>query len=89
MVCLRALLIYVKGNVGNMRESNLSTIDKKVLGALIILADDHMVVNASTVQIAQRMGYKKSGGAVTYALRMLEANNFITLLGKGMYKVLL
>lgn len=72
-----------------MSDSVLNTVEKKVLGALLILADEDMVVNAKNTVIARTMGYKRSGGAITFALRILEMNNYIMVLPKGEYKVLL
>lgn len=76
-----------------MRES-LGTVEKKVLGALLILADTNkdgeLVTAVSTNQIAEKMGYKKSGGVITYALRILEHKNIIAPLEKkGTYKILI
>ena len=69
--------------------SNLGVIEKKVLGALIILSNTQNNANVSTTQIAKAMGYKKSGGAITFALKSLELNNHIAKLPDGSYKVFL
>lgn len=68
---------------------NLRVIEKKVLGALLILANDQMEVKASKGEIAKVMGYKKTGGAITFAIDALEMKNHITILDKGLYKILL
>lgn len=72
-----------------MRDSNLRTVEKKVLGAMLILADDNMTVKASTSKIAEVMGYRKTGGALTFAIEALEMKNYIATIEKGHYKVLL
>ena len=72
-----------------MKDSNLRTVEKKVLGALLILADDDMTVKAPKSKIAEIMGYKKTGGALTFAIEALEMKNYIATIGKGQYKVLL
>lgn len=72
-----------------MRDSNLRTVEKKVLGALLILADDDMTVKASKSKIAETMGYKTTGGALTFAIEALEMKNYIAAVERGHYKVLL
>jgi len=58
--------------------SNLRTIEKKVLGAMLIHADDSMFVNVTMKTLATTMGYKTVGGAITSAIQALEMKNFIT-----------
>lgn len=72
-----------------MKKSNLRTVERKVLGALIQLANDDMSVEASHGEIALRMGYKKTGGMINYALDSLEIKNYITKVGKDRYTVLI
>lgn len=67
----------------------MSPVACKVLGALILMANDDNVVEATQVEIAHTMGYKKSGGAITYALHFLELYNFINIEKKGVYRILL
>lgn len=67
--------------------SNLGVIEKKVLGALIMMCDKNNTVRVTTTQIAKAMGYKRSGGAITFALKNLELNNHIEKLPDGNYKV--
>ena len=68
--------------------SNLRTVEKKVLGAMLIHANDEMVVRATMKDLAHTMGYKAVGGAISFAIQALEMKNFITRYEKG-YKVLL
>jgi hypothetical protein len=69
--------------------SQLGTIERKVFGALVILADDKNVAKASLSQIAKAMGYKRAGGALTFALKTLEFNNHIQKISNGVYRVYL
>lgn len=71
-----------------MGEGNLQTVERKVLGAMLIHSDDNMDVNATLKEIAKTMGYKSTGGAITFAIRALEMKNFISVREEG-YKVLL
>lgn len=68
---------------------DIRIIESKVLGAMLILADDNMELEASNKKIAEIMGYKTSGGAITFAIDALEIKNYISRLGKWRYKVLL
>ena len=68
---------------------NLGTIEKKVLGALLILSDKDNVTKATHSDIAQVMGYKTDGGAITFALKILERDNFIVRTAKSTYKLLI
>lgn len=61
-----------------MSASNLNPVERKVLGALLILSDNDMQLTAGMNDIAEVMGYRSAGGAITFALRALEMKNFIT-----------
>lgn len=67
---------------------NLGVVEKKVLGALLLLSDSRMLATSNLNQIAKSMGYKSPGGALTFALKSLETNNYITKIDNK-YKVLL
>lgn len=69
--------------------SNLGTVEKKVLGALLMLANDNMEVETTLKEIAQKMGYKRTGGAITYAMQALEMKNYLVTSEQGKYKLLL
>lgn len=69
--------------------SNLRTVEKKVLGAMLILANDDMVVKAKMLDIARAMGYRAVGGAITFAIDSLEMKNLISKEEQGVYRVLL
>lgn len=69
--------------------SHIGVVEKKVLGALLIMCDDDMEVHARLRDIADKMGYASVGGAMTFAIRLLETHNYITVLGNQHYKVLI
>jgi len=75
-----------------MQYENLGPVEQKVLGALIILAGGANTVKVTLKEIANTMGYKTSGGAITYAIRGLERDNFIAKLPtfkKSVYRLLI
>lgn len=67
--------------------SHLGVIEKKVYGALLMLSNGENVVTASNQQIARKMGYKRSGGAISFALKSLEHHNHIEKRPDGSIKV--
>lgn len=69
--------------------SNMGLVEKKVFGALLVLSDSNHIVRASKEKIARAMGYKRSGGAITFALKNLELTNHIVKIEEGKYKVFL
>lgn len=72
-----------------MQVSNLNKVEKKVLGAMLILADENMSVQANMTKIANIMGYKASGGAISFAIQALEMKNYIAIKRKCEYQVLI
>lgn len=71
-----------------MNAGNLKQVERKVLGALLLLCDDNMFVKATHKDIAEAMGYKSVGGAISFAIQALDMKNFISS-DKGQYKVLI
>lgn len=69
--------------------SPLGVVEKKVLGAMLILANEDMEVRCRLKDIADKMGYAAVGGAMTFAIRLLETHNYIRIIGKQHYQVLL
>ncbi|MDD4000179.1 MAG: hypothetical protein PHX62_04710 [Bacilli bacterium] len=69
--------------------SILGTVERKVLGALLILADDNNVVTTTLRKIANQMDYKASGGAISFALKILERDNFIIRNNTKQIKILI
>lgn len=72
-----------------MNMTQLNKVEKKVLGALLILADEHNTVEASIAVIAKRMGYKRGGGIISYALQALEMKDYIIKQEPGKYLIIL
>lgn len=68
---------------------NLSMVEKKVLGALIMLSNDELVVCATVRDIARAIGYKDGGGIISAALRTLETYNKIAKIKSSEYRILL
>jgi hypothetical protein len=67
----------------------LGVIEQKLLGSMLLLANDEGKLTANNTVLARKMGYKTSGGSITYAIKMLEINNYITKTNEGEYKVLI
>lgn len=72
-----------------MKETDLSLVERKVLGALLIRVNEDMEVNIRMSEIARIIGYKTVGGALSNAIKILEMKNYLVPLEKGGYKVLL
>lgn len=73
-----------------MQFDNLGVVEKKVLEALMLVANDNNVVKANTKDIAKAMGYKSPGGAISFALKILERDNFVARLPEDKtYKILI
>lgn len=66
----------------------LTKVERKVLGALLILADDDMSIKTPLREVARVMGYKEVGGVITYAIQTLALKRFIQINNKGDYTVL-
>ena len=73
-----------------MQLDNLGIIERKVLGALLIIADNgsNNTVKVSMNEIANLIGYKTSGGALSFAIKILERDNFLVCTGRSTYKLL-
>lgn len=67
----------------------MGMVERKLLGALLKLCNDEMIAKATLKEIADEMGYATVGGAMTFAIRLLETNNHIRIVSKGKYEVLL
>ncbi len=72
-----------------MQFGNLGVVERKVLGALIIMANENKVAIATMEDIACKIGYKRSGGALTFAIRILERDNFVVRVKPRTYKLLI
>lgn len=74
-----------------MQLDNLGVIERKVLGALLVLADNSKsnVVKTTMKNVADLIGYKSSGGALSFAFKILERDNYVVCVDKGTYKLLI
>ena len=72
-----------------MQLNNLGVIERKMLGALLILSDRDNMVSANLNQLAEQMNYKASGGALTFALKVLERDNYVIRTSKDSYVLLI
>lgn len=57
--------------------NDLNVIERKVLGALIMLSDTEGNVTTNMSQIARKIGYKTSGGVLGLCLKSLALQNLI------------
>lgn len=62
-------------------------VERKVYSALIALSNTDGKVTATTTEVAEKMGYKNNGGAISFALKVLELNNKISRLSKNTFIV--
>lgn len=74
-----------------MQLDNLGTVERKVLGAMLIIADNtkNNIVKVSMNEIANLIGYKTSGGALSFAIKILERDNFLICTGRSTYRLLI
>jgi len=69
---------------------NLGIIERKVLGALIIMADNETKIAIAPLNdIADLIGYKTSGGAISFAIKILERDNYLVKISTSKYKILI
>jgi hypothetical protein len=54
---------------------------------MLKLANDDGYVNLNTSQLAKEAGYKASGGLLTYALDILERDNYIAKISSNEWRV--
>ena len=57
----------------------MGVVERKVLGGLIGMMNDDGVVECLAKELAHRIGYKNTGGAITSALLILEMKNLIAI----------
>lgn len=62
---------------------------RRMLGAMLVLANDQMEVTATLTEISNAAGYKATGGIQTYALQTLEHNNLLLKEGENKWLVTL
>lgn len=62
---------------------------RRMLSAMLILADDSMHVEAKLTTLSKAAGYKATGGVQTYALEILERDNKILKVGDNKWLITL
>ena len=72
-----------------MSLSNLTPVERKVLGALLVASDNNLIADVSLNDIARTIGYAKSGGIISAAIRALELQNIIVRDEYNGYKILI
>lgn len=74
-----------------MQLDNLGVIERKVLGAFLIMAEhtNSNIVKITTTEIADCIGYKSGGGAISFAIKILERDNYLVRINRGKYKLLI
>ena len=65
----------------------LTSVERKVYGAMIINSDNEGRVSMNSTQIANAIGYKAMGGIITYAIKTLQFKNLISQTDKNEYMV--
>lgn len=70
---------------------NLGVVERKVLGAMLIIANNtnNNTVKVSMNELADLIGYKTSGGALSFAIKILERDNFLICTDRSTYKLLI
>ena len=63
-------------------------VEMKVLQVLKQNCNSNKEAVMTLNKIAIEMGYKKSGGILSYAIQLLVMKGYVEVLGKGRYKVL-
>jgi hypothetical protein len=66
----------------------MGAIEQKVLGALLFLSGGRREFSVTRKKIVRKMGYVRDGGAISFALRLLEMNNYIARPSKDKYIIL-
>lgn len=72
-----------------MQFGNLGIVERKVLGALMIMAKENKTVETTLEEVAHTIGYKSAGGALSFAIKILERDNFIVCVKPHTYKLLI
>lgn len=67
----------------------MGVVERKALDALMVLAGGDKVVVVTSTKLAKAMGYKGSGGAVSFALKILEKDGIIKKIDKRTYMLLI
>lgn len=63
-------------------------VEMKILQVFKQNCNSNKEVEMTCSKIAKEIGYKKSGGILSYAIQLLAMKGYIEVLGKGRYRVL-
>ena len=63
-------------------------VEMKILKVLKQNCNSNKEVEMTLGKIAKEIGYKKSGGILSYAIQLLVMKGYVEVLGKGRYRVL-
>lgn len=67
----------------------LSRTERRLLGALLLLADNDLIVNVTKKELSNAMGYKTTGGQINLAIKLLDIKNYITQQNENQIKILI
>jgi len=63
-------------------------VETKILNVFKRNCDSNNEVEMTCDKIAKEIGYKRSGGILSYAIKLLIAKGYIEVLGKRRYRIL-
>lgn len=67
----------------------MGVIERKVIGAMLIMTDENNIAKVTLQDVADLIGYKKSGGALSFAIKILERDNYLVKIASQTYKILI
>lgn len=69
--------------------NDMGVIERKVMGAMLITADENNIAKVTLKNVANLIGYKQSGGALSFAVKILERDNYLVKIASQTYKILI
>ena len=69
--------------------NDMGVIERKVIGAMLIMTDENNIAKVTLQDVADLIGYKKSGGALSFAIKILERDNYLVKIASQTYKILI
>lgn len=69
--------------------NDMGTVERKVMGAMLIMADEDNIAKVTLQDVADIIGYKKTGGALSFAIKILERDNYLVKIASQTYKILI
>ena len=67
----------------------MGLIELRVLMAMRYMSNHNKIVKTNLKDLANTMGYKSSGGALTLAIKILENKGYIKKIEEKTYKILI